>query len=337
MHHETEALQAAISNHVGRTTRKVVGLSVGVLAGGNEVGVGFGRTGIDDVVPDERTSYQIGSITKVFTSLLLAVAVERGEVGLEQPLSTIFPEAATHPKGRPITLLDLATHRSGLGRLPPGFMKEAKRHKDDPYAWMGEEELLAAVAQTPPRPPGVKWAYSNYGGGLLGQALATVAGAPFEELIQTRITEPLGMEDTVVSAADATGPLARGHTRGGKVAADWNLAALAGAGALRSTVEDLLTFLRAHLEPAATPLEQPLRQTMRQQGEGPARIGMGLGWLIMRPKRDPEYLFHNGGTGGFRSAIALDPAAGVGVVLLANSARSVDRSTVKLLQHLAAS
>lgn len=320
-----------------RSTRKVVGLAVGVISDGTETAAGFGRTGIDDVVPDADTSFQIGSITKVFTSLLLADAVQRGEVELEQPLGSIFGEAATHPKGRPITLLDLATHRSGLERLPPGFMKQAKRHPDNPYAWLTQEQLLAAVAQTPPRPPDVKWAYSNFGAGLLGQALSRAAGCSFEEMIRARIAEPLGMDDTVVAAADATGPLARGHSRRGKVVADWDLAAMAGAGALRSNVSDLLTFLRAHLDPASTPLEQPLREVMRQHAEGPARLGMGLGWLIIRPKRDPEYLFHNGGTGGFRSAIAIDAAAGVGVVTLTNSARSLDRPTVKLLQHLVAS
>lgn len=190
-----EELAARLEAAVEKVRKKHVGLAVGALADGvqAEHAVGVART--DEHPVDGQTSFQIGSVTKVFTALLLADAVTRGEVALDQRLDSIIPETANHPDGRPITLADLATHTSGLPRLPPGFRRQARHNRDDPYAHFGADELIDALGHPPKRPPG-RVRYFNYGGGTLGEALARALDAPFGELVAERITRPLGMSRT---------------------------------------------------------------------------------------------------------------------------------------------
>lgn len=331
----SESLGDVLAEYVGPFARRYVGLAVGMRVDDAAATVGYGRTGRGDGVPDGRTSFQIGSITKVFTALLLADAVHRGEVALDQPLVSLIPEAATHRAGRPITLADLATHCSGLRRLPPGLWRQALRNRADPYAAFTTEHLVEALARPPKRPPTARAHYSNFGAGALGEALARATGSSYEQLVATRITNPLGMHDTSVAADPATGKVANGHTRRGRPTVDWQLPALAGAGALRSTVTDLLTFLDAHLQPGDTPLADALHTVMQPRMPAGRHLQIALGWLVRDDKNRAPLWWHNGGTGGFFSFIGMDRASSTAVVVLANSARSVDRIGMTLLtEHI---
>jgi CubicO group peptidase (beta-lactamase class C family) len=180
----------------------------------------------------ERAMFEIGSVTKVFTSLLLAIAVQRGEVALDDALSDHLPPGTHVPRrgDAEITLLHLATHRSGLPRLPPRFWWEALRHRDDPYAELTTERVLDALSRTRPRrSPGDRFRYSNFGAGLLGMALGHAAGADYETLVRDRIALPLGMMYTTVALdEDQRSRLAPGTTRRGKPAGLWTLTGLAG-------------------------------------------------------------------------------------------------------------
>jgi len=317
---------------VERRARRHVGAAIGVATDATTQVAGFGVAGPNGGTPDEATSFQIGSVTKVVTALLLADAVMRGEVALDQPLTSAFPSAAPHPSSRPIRLVDLATHTSGLPRLPPGLLRQARRQRQDPYASFTPEQLEQALVQPPKRPPGGKPRYSNYGAGVLGEALARLTGDGYAQLVHDRIVVPLGLQDTTVEVDNLEGNVAVGHTRRGRVTPDWHLPALAGAGALRASIRDLLVLLRAHLDPPSTPLEPATRLVMVPRAQISRPLFVGLGWHILDRKGGVRWWWHNGGTGGFRSFVGFDPAARRAVAVLANDPRSVDRIGHVLLE-----
>jgi CubicO group peptidase (beta-lactamase class C family) len=282
------------------------------------------------VAPD--ALFEIGSVTKVFTAILLADLSLAGEVALDEPLQALLPGVRVPARDGEITLAHLATHSAGLPRLPPGFVRRARRQRANPYAWLREEDVLAALERTRLRArPGTKVRYSNYGYGLLGIALSRRTGVSYIELLERRVLLPLGLHETGVDVPAER--LVDGHSRRGKP--DWDAGAFAGAGALRSSAADLLRFARACLE---TPQEAPgpaLALTLQPQRRLNRFAEIGLGWFLRRWKDGSTLAWHNGGTGGFRSVFGVVPGRGIAVVALANSARSPDRLAVRLAQRLA--
>ncbi|HEV2811455.1 MAG TPA: serine hydrolase domain-containing protein [Acidimicrobiales bacterium] len=311
-----------------------VGLSVGAIVGHVEAAVSVGRTGPGGASPGRATTFQIGSVTKALTSLLLADAVQRGDVALDQRLDSIFPGTATHPDGQPITLVDLATHTSGLPRLPPGLWHRALRTPKDPYSDLTREQVVEGLRRPPKRPAGRRYVYSNYGAGVLGEAMARACGRSYAELLSSRITEPLGLNDTTVERQVHAMNIARGHSRRGRPVPDWHLAALEGAGALRSTASDLLVFLRAHLHLGHSALEDPIRTVVERRWRVREGLHVALGWHVLEHQDDSAWWWHNGGTGGFFSFVAFDPSTATGVAVLSNSARSVDRLGMAIMEDL---
>jgi CubicO group peptidase (beta-lactamase class C family) len=320
----SEARAAAV---LERSSARHAGLVVGLQVEGRTA---FWSRG---ALPDGHASiFEIGSITKTFTAVLLADMAREGLVGLDNPAQSLLPDGVRMPtRGRAITLEDLATHRSGLPRLPKGLLLPAlTRDRRDPYARFGAARLEASIAATPPRrEPGRRPVYSNYGMGLLGYLLARRAGTSYEELVRSRICEPLGMADTWIETPAADGRrVAVGHTRSGRETPHWNLAALAGAGGLRSTAADLLRFLGLHADRTQSPLAEAACEARRPRASW-GRVEIGLAWLIVpRGRRMPwrrlphDVLMHEGGTGGFRCFAAAVPDTGTAVVVLANQARS---------------
>jgi D-alanyl-D-alanine-carboxypeptidase/D-alanyl-D-alanine-endopeptidase len=265
--------------------------------------------GFGDAHP--RTIFQIGSVTKVFTALLLADMAERGEVSLSD-------RAASDGAGD-VTLADLATHTSGLPRLPPSLRWYALLSPRDPYARYPPARLAHDARRSLRTASGASpYVYSNYGFGLLGYLLGRAAGAPYETLVTERICTPLGLPDTTFEVPAASrGRVAQGHSRG-RVVPVWHLGALAGAGGLYSTAADMAKFLQACLTPAASPLGGAIRATLASRREIPGGE-IGLAWHRAR-HGDSGIIWHNGMTGGFSSMIAFDPVRRLGVAALANSA-----------------
>jgi CubicO group peptidase (beta-lactamase class C family) len=322
-----------------RHARRHVGVAVGVLRGGRSWAMGAGTAGpVGPSPPAANTIFEIGSVTKIFTATLLAGMVDEGLLALDDPVQRYLPPGAELPvRGRPITLSDLTTHTAGLPRLPHRFALRSLRHRSNPYAWFDVDELYAGLPGTRVRrAPGGRPRYSNLGFGLLGHVLALRAGCSYEQLVHTRICRPLALEDTGVSVrADARERFAQGHSRRGRPVPHWDLSALAGAGALRSTVADQLRFLRLQLGEGDPALVRAAALTHAPRWRRRGGFAVGLGWMRVTPHgSDHELLFHNGGTGGFRSFTAFAPGTGAAAVVLSNSARSVDPLGFRILERI---
>jgi serine-type D-Ala-D-Ala carboxypeptidase/endopeptidase len=338
------ALDKAVERIAARHGQKHVGLVVGAVtsAGARSiVPVGHIRAP-DGPAPRADSLFEIGSVTKVFTALLLAEAVTRGELSLDTPVGDLLPEVVVPARdGVAITVEHLATHTAGLPnnpmRLPAAVRAQWKAREGDPWEAVDRAALMSALARARlRRTPGTgRIAYSNFGVGVLGLALvAAAAHRDFGELVRARICEPLGMADTVLLPdQEQSEREAVGHRRRHRTTGHWEVAGLPGAGALRSTATDMLTFLHAQLRPNDTPLGPAIALTHPERRPG-KRLGIGLGWLRVPVQRDNVMLWHNGGTGGFRAFAGFVPTAGIGAIALANDLRSVDRVGVDLLTAL---
>lgn len=320
---------------IDSAAKRYVGLAVVATGRGEWVTAYRGRADGTGAAPGPDTLFQIGSITKTFTALLLADAVLAGEVALDQPLQSLFPEIDVPSRRRPFTLLDLATHTSGLPRLPPGLLRQAIRHREDPYAAFARDDAVLALAHTRVRrPPGRRVRYSNFGVGLLGEALERVTHRPYQDLVTERVCRPLGMADTTLHPdADQARRRAQGHSRRRRPVPDWAIPSLPGMGALYSTPADLGRFLHAMLSPPPGRLGEAvaMTQVVRVEPRGP--LSMCLGWHRLPLGRTGEHvLWHNGETGGFFSWMGFVPATGVGAVVLTNTARPVDRLGVDVVR-----
>jgi CubicO group peptidase (beta-lactamase class C family) len=348
---------------------------VGVLTGDRAAYLARGRVHRDRPDPPSLdTLFEIGSITKTFTAAALSLLALEASVALDDPVQRYLPAAAKlSVRGRPITLVDLVAHSSGLPRLHPGMLRHALRHRADPYSDITVSDLYAALPHARPRAaPGKKWRYSNFGFALLGNALAAHAGVSYEELVCRRLCAPLALFDTCVTVAgERASRFAQGHDRRGRPVPHWDLSAYAGAGALRSTAVDMLGYLSAQLAadgrsraagspaaaspadaspPAALPADASpvaggesshgtrLHTALRLTHEPHfcrRRISMGLGWIVLPQRRRPyPVIFHNGGTGGFRSFAGFVPQTQTAVVVLANDSRDVDRLGMQLTAAL---
>jgi len=269
---------------------------------------------------DGDTVFEIGSITKVFTALLLADAVARGEVKLTDPVAKYLP-AEGRPKpfdNKPISLLDLVTHTSGLPSLPANFRP---RDENNPYADYTAEQLYDFLSEYAPRYyPGSHYEYSNLGFGLLGHVLALRARRGYEKLVVSRICEPLGLSDTCITLTPAMRKrLAQGHDKSLHPAPGWSFLTLAGAGALHSTANDMMRFLDAaqgKRKTDLTPAFQSLLEVRRQTSQ----IGVyaAAGWFV-ETAHNNELVVKDGGTGGYSSFIGYSARNGIATVLLSNT------------------
>lgn len=300
--------------------RQGEGIVIGVLDPAGRRVVARGATGTGALL-DGRTLFEIGSMSKVFTALILADMVSKGEVSLDDPAEKYLPAGAKMPErgGRKITLRDLATQSSGLPRLPDNM---PLGNPDDPYSDYSEKLLLEFLGQYQlTRDIGSQFEYSNLGFGLLGYLLGRAAHTDYATLLAQRITGPLGMHDTVITlSAGQQARFAQGHDSYMRPAHPWTLPTLAGAGAIRSTADDMLTFLSAAMNPKS-PIGPAMKlATTERRPTGAPRSEIGLAWIISQPVEGRETWFHNGGTGGFRTAMMLEPARRTAVVVLTNAA-----------------
>ena len=298
-----------------------VGIVVGVVTPEGHRIVSYGHLAQGDPrTLNGDTIFEIGSATKVFTSLLLADMVQHGQVALDDPVSKYLPKTVKMPQrnGRSITLVDLATHTSGLPRLPDNM---TSKDPGNPYADYTVDQLYQFLSSYElKRDIGSQYEYSNLGGGLLGHVLALRAGTDYQSLVISRICDPLDMRSTRITLTpEMKARLAVGHDVGMEAVENWDLPTLAGAGALRSTANDLLKFLAANLGYVRSPLAPAMAAMLKtRRPTGGTGLEVALGWHIFT-SNGKEIIWHNGGTGGYRSFMGYDPAARIGVVALSNA------------------
>ncbi len=298
----------------------IYGLAIGLIDERGTQTLSYGRISESNAAPPTpETLFEIGSITKVFTSTILAKLAEEGRISLDDPVQTLLAHTILVPRGkeRQITLKDLATHSSGLPRMPSNF---SPKDPGNPYAdytvlQMGQF-LMKHKLQ---RQPGEKSEYSNLGMGLLGHALALKSGFDYESLVESKICGPLGMSNTRITLDDSDlERLAIGHDYDGTPVSNWDLPALAGAGAIRSTTGDMLKFLAAQLGLQKSDLDGAIAMTQQVQYANPETqpYDVGLGWML---QRNGKIIWHNGGTGGYSSFCGMLTEKKIGVVVLGNS------------------
>ncbi|HEU4339354.1 MAG TPA: serine hydrolase domain-containing protein [Planctomycetota bacterium] len=318
-----------VEKHLARS--KAPGLVIGVIEGKKQSVLGFGRVSLkSEEKPGAETVYEIGSITKVFTTFLLAALAQEGLVGLNDPIRVHLPKDVTAPRSdnKEITFTHLATHTSGLPPVPanlPAFT-------EDPYANYGADRLYDYLRATNrlKYPVESKYEYSNLGMGLLGHLLERASTMTYEELVVQRIANPLGMRDTRITLTESMqARLAWPYDVHGKPAHGWNFRALAGCGALRSTVRDLLRFAAANLgqgDPRLTAVLASCHAVRLKEDVFPDRLRVGLGWHHSPLRAGGKWvIWHNGGTGGYTSFLGFAKETGTAVVVLTNSGPSMER------------
>ncbi len=294
------------------------GVAIGVLRNGVRRVFAYGTAKPDSI-------FEIGSITKTFTGLVLAQLVVQGRVRLDEPVRELLPTGTVEkPQGAEITLLDLITQHSGLPRMPDNFRPS---DPSNPYADYHAANLYQFVhAHGLEKPAQTTFLYSNLGVGLLGQALANRAGTSYASLVMNEVTMPLGMSDTAVSLSPAQqARFIQGHTADHRPAHAWDIDALAGAGALRSTANDMLTYLEANLHPekeshgdskrsATLPAAFALSHQLRADAVPGMRVAFA--WLY---ETETGTYWHDGGTGGYTAYAFFNPAGDYAGVVLFNT------------------
>lgn len=296
---------------------------IGVVDGDRSAVYAYGKLN-GGRAPDGDTVFEIGSVTKTFTATLLAQQVVAGKLQLDQPVATLLPGFTVPTRdGKSVTLGNLASQNSGLPRLPTNF---APANPNDPYADYDATKLKTFLASySLPRDPGASFEYSNLGVGLLGYALAVHAGTSYEQLLQQQILQPLGMRhSSSVQSGALAARLAPGHGNNDESVANWHLDALAGAGAIVSSADDMLRYLKANmgLQPSSLYPAMQLAQTPRADGPRPSDR-LGLVWVVHHDAGG-DIIEHNGMTAGYASYLGFTADRRHGVVVLTNKSVTVD-------------
>lgn len=316
---------------------KGTGVTIGVVQHGVRQIFSYGVAKPDSV-------FEIGSITKTFTGLILAQMMEQGTVRLDEPVRELLPPGTVaKPAGAEITLLDLSDQHSGLPRMPDNFHPA---DVNNPYADYDQKLLYGFIAkQGVALPANAPFGYSNLGVGLLGQALANRAGTDYATLLRQQVTGPLLMHETAIKLTpEMQGRFIAGRDGEGHAAHAWDLDALVGAGGIRSTAADMLTYLEAQLLhadrfPRGDTIEMPQEKTLRAaiatthvvRAEVDKQHHIALNWFY--DDATGTY-WHNGATGGYSAIALFNPGKDYGIVVLTNLAPSESHFTDKLGLHI---
>lgn len=340
-------LKSPIDDIVGSlfTLRRNTGLIVGVIMRGHRSIYNYGTLGESSrQAPQGNTLFGIGSITKIFTTALLSVMVTDGFLNLDDSVCELMPELSNLPPD--ITLLRLATHTAGLPKMPPNIIGSMLRDRSNPYAAYTRANLLEWLSnygRKKTRLSTDEIRYSNVGMALLGLILAQRSGESYEQAVVNRVCAPLGLNDTCITLSHIQKErLSDPHSSKGKPSRIWELPAFAGAGALFSTTDDMLSFINANLGESQSKLTNPLQTchviradvfhppgylprlvaTLLGRGQYSAEYhrGMALGWFVGRLQDDgKDFYWHHGATGGYRAFIGFVKDINTGVVVMANS------------------
>ncbi|MES2373341.1 MAG: serine hydrolase domain-containing protein [Bacteroidota bacterium] len=299
-----------------------VGASIAILKDGKTYYYGYGETAKgNNSIPDNRTIFEIGSISKTFTATLLADAVSKGKIKLDDPVNKYLPDSipAITFEGVPVTIRSLINHSSGIPRMPDNM----GTNKTDPYIDYDDSKMFSFYKNfTPTRKPGDKYEYSNLAVGTVGVILERINKDSYENMLLKTICKPLDMHDTKVYLQNQDSVrFAKGYSDG-NFAAPWNFKAFMGAGGIRSTVADMIRYAQAQLGTAPAALNSDIQLTHTVTFKT-TDATLGMAWLYRKPGKD-QILFHNGATGGYKSYLAVNLQKKFAVVILSNTTISVD-------------
>ncbi len=289
-----------------------------------------------EVVENYQKNFEIGSITKVFTSTLLANFVLEGKVKLDDPINKYI--GIPLKDNIQITFKQLANHTSGLPRMPANFAVSAMLSPNNPFKNYDEGKLKKYLTDEIKldNEPGKNSVYSNLGAGLLGYVLCTIADQDYQTLLQRYIFSKFKMSHSTTLRDNIAAQLVKGLNAKGEETPNWDLAVLVAAGGILSTVEDLSKFAMAQFDPSNKELELTRVKTWMN----PAGLDIGLGWHFVKSKIGAEWPWHNGGTGGYTSSMALDINRQNAIILLTNvsayhpNAKRIDELCFALMKTL---
>lgn len=307
-------------------TDKNVGIVVGYINGDAIEYFSYGKTALTNGTDvNENSVFEIGSISKTFTTILLSEQVLKGNMKLSDAISKYLPEGVKVPtrNGKEITLKDLATHSSGLPRMPDNF---TPANPNNPFADYSVKQVYSFLSTHElSRDIGESYEYSNYGMGLLGHILELKSGKGYEALMIEKIANTYGMDDTrIVFTPAMKARLAKGHAAGREVE-NWDINSLAGAGGIRSTASDMVKFIKANMTAQDTPISKAMQLSHQSAYSNTAQnFEMGLGWHYASTGDNNKVIWHNGGTGGYKAFSGFIEGTQKGVVVLTNSTESID-------------
>jgi len=308
-------------------------LSIGLVTNGQTETFFYGETKKGtNKLPDHKSLYEIASISKTFTGIMLAHAINQRKLALSDRIEKYLPGnyANLQFKDEPLRIVHLSNHTSGLPSLPANFKQQPDYDPANPYLHYNRAMIYQYLSTFKPDTiPGYKAAYSNLGFGILGIILENNYHMSLDRLLQQIITNPLKMQNT---SYDLTATQRKFLTTGydnmnGKEAGYWNFGDFKACGGLKSDLHDMLLYLSANI--AATNPDIALSQVPTNQQDGFSR---GLAWMI-EPMKNDTLIWHNGGTAGFRSYCGFVKKGNRGVVILSNSNAEVDSIALKLLSY----
>ena len=279
---------------------------------------------------NEYTLFELGSISKTFTAILFANFILDSNYSVDIPLQELLPQGVKAPSfnGDTIRLFHLLNHTSGLPNFPTDF---SPQNSANPFADYTNEQLLAFInSYNLPRAVGAEYEYSNTAFALVGHLVALKQQSNYESLLLNKISIPLSLNDTRIGFNQSMiANLARGH-KDGKIVPNWEFPSFAGAGGIKSNLRDMMKYLAANMGQKETPLYPALALSHRKTRAENSDPLVGLGWHISK-QGDAEIIWHNGGTGGYRTYIGFDKKQRKGVVVLSNSTESIDDIGIHIL------
>ncbi|MBN8699613.1 MAG: serine hydrolase [Chitinophagales bacterium] len=310
------------------------GLSIGIIQDGKTETYFYGETKRGTgILPDIHTQYEIGSITKTFTGLLLAKAVSAGKLSLDDEIRKFLPEGLTQPEmtGKPVLVKHLASHCSGLPANPTNLTFQKDYDPNDPFRNYDSGLFIEFLKNSRPDTiPGTVFTYSNTGVGLLGMILANIYNKPFEELCVELILKPFSMKESGFNTNDsAITQLATGYrASNGKATPYWNWKYLASAGGLKSSLNDMILYLNNQINSTSKEIalsQQPVFTDSQQ--------AVGLNWFIV-PYKNMNFIFHDGRTSGFSSVCGFVKERKTGIVVLNNSGIDCSELAFAIMREL---
>jgi CubicO group peptidase (beta-lactamase class C family) len=337
-------LEAEVDAQVNKFIRHGLspGLVVGVYKDGRSFIKGYGCTHKEAAgAPGATTTFQIGSVSKLLTALLLQTLCDEGVVTMEATLGELIGGSMPlSPAAQRVTLKQLVTHTSGLPSIPKSLGAKATKMAGeddpllDPYSYLGPQFVFEYLATTSDKRQAGRFEYSNLGMGLLGHVLEVVTARDYESLVVDKVLTPLGMNATAITlTSEAKARLAQGYSAKGAPTRIWTFAALAGAGAFYSNADDMLKFIRASVEDGG--LASPSFQKMRvPQFGGDTGIGWMQATFLDRFFGNRKVVWHNGMVGGYASYLCIDAQARTGVVILTNQASATEMLGMMLTRQV---